>query len=105
MLTITDLCKAGLTSYRGIRWWEERGLLGKVDKSAKSWKITEEHLRRVKIISAAQYCSFSLEEIASLIDNYDIEAHEALQVKLSGVAHTALSLSTSLPEPLQVFDL
>lgn len=98
--SIDDMCKAGCTSPRGVRWWEEQGLLGPVDRtSGNQRRYTEEQMRRARIISAAQYCSFTLAEIAEMIGAYDLSVYQALQVKLASVANTALTLGEGLPMP------
>lgn len=99
--SIDDMCKAGLTSPRGIRFWEEKGLLGKVERtSGDQRRYTEHQIWRARIIAAAQYCSFSLDEIGQMLAQYGTDVHLALQVKLASVANTALALGEGLPMPI-----
>lgn len=103
--SIKDMCAAGCTSERGVRWWEEKGLLGKVERtSGDQRRYTEAQLRNARIIAAAQYCSFSLDEIGAMLKAYDEEAHTALQIKLASVANTALTLAEGLPLPGNIID-
>lgn len=103
--SVKDMCAAGCTSERGVRYWEEKGLLGRVERtSGDQRRYTEDQLRRARIIAAAQYCSFTLEEIGAMLEAYDLEAHEALQIKLASVANTALTLAEGLPLPGNIVD-
>lgn len=103
--SVDDMAKAGCTSPRGVRWWEEQGLLGPVERtSGNQRRYTEEQVRRARIIAAAQYCSYSLTEIAEMVRVYDVEVYQALQVKLASVANTALTLGEGLPMPGAIID-
>jgi len=103
--SIDDMATAGLTSPRGVRWWEEKGLLGEVARtSGDQRRYTEHQLWRVRIIAAAQYCSFTLAEIKEMLEAYGPEVALAIQVKLASVANTALALGEGLPTPGEVID-
>lgn len=103
--SIKDLTVAGLTSERGVRYWEEMGLLGEVERtSGGQRRYTEHQLWRVRIIAAAQYCSFSLAEIKEMLENYGADVVLALEVKLASVANTALALGEGLPPPINVIE-
>mgnify|MGYP002785356186 CR=1 FL=1 len=97
---LDDMCRAGMTSPRGVRWWEEQQLLGEVERTdGGQRRYTGEQIRLAKIIAAAQYGSFSLAEIKDMLADYDDEAFEAIQHKLAAVATTALALGEGLPKP------
>ena len=99
-ITVEDMCKAGCASARAVRYWEEQGLLGEVDRSAGGQRrYTEEQLRRAHIIAAAQFGSWSLDEAREMIENYDVEAYEALTHRLMQQATVAASLAEDLPKP------
>jgi DNA-binding transcriptional MerR regulator len=103
--SLEDMCRAGMTSPRGVRWWEEKGLLGDVERSdAGQRRYSNEHIRLARIIAAAQYGSFSIEEIKLMLADYDAEAHEAIQHKLAAVAATALALGEGLGKPAVVVE-
>jgi MerR family gold-responsive transcriptional activator of gol and ges genes len=100
-----DMCRAGMTSQRGVRFWEEKGLLGDVDRSdAGQRRFTAAQIRLARIIAAAQYCSFSLDDIKAMLADYDDEAFQAIQHKLAAVAATALALGEGLPKPVAVVE-
>lgn len=111
--SVEQMCAAGCTSRRGIRFWEEKGLLGDVERSGGNQRrYTEEQLRRAKIIAAAQFGGFTLEEIEKMLPAFDMEVFEAITHKLARVVHTAMTLTEQLPapvgeapQPIQEFDL
>jgi DNA-binding transcriptional MerR regulator len=110
--TVEAMCQAGCTSRRGIRFWEEKGLLGPVERSGGNQrKFTDEQLTRAKIIAAAQFGGFTLDEIEKMLPVYDMEVFEAITHKLARVVHTAMTLTEQLPapagevQPVQEFDL
>lgn len=62
--TLTDMMKAGRTTDRAVRWWEEQGLLGKVERSARGHRrYTADQMERAKFIGAAQAAGWDLKEI------------------------------------------
>ena len=98
--SVDQMCTAGCTSRRGIRFWQEKGLLGEVERSGGNQRrYTENQLRRAKIIAAAQFGGFSLEEIEKMLPVYDMEVFEAITHKLARVVHTAMTLTEQLPAP------
>lgn len=100
--SVEDMCRAGCTSRRGVRYWEEQGLLGKVDRSdGNTRRYTQEQLDRAKIIAAAQFGNFSLERISGMLAsyNFDPEVYEALITRLSDQTRAAVRLIESLPKP------
>lgn len=112
MFSVDQMCQAGCTSRRGVRFWEEKGLLGEVERSSGNQRrYTEDQLKRAKIIAAAQFGGFSLEEIERMLAAYDMEVFEAITHKLARVVNTAMTLTEQLPAPAgaaapaQEFDL
>jgi len=108
--TIDDMCKAGCTSRRGVRYWEEEGLLGEVERtSGNQRRYNSEQLDKAKIIAAAQFGGWSLEECKSMLEDYNDEAHEAILHRLMQQATLAARLAEDLPMPAvpqdKVFDL
>lgn len=112
MYSVEQMCAAGCTSRRGIRFWEEQGLLGEVERSGGNQRrFTEEQLKFARIIAAAQFGGFTLEEIKAMLPVYDMEVFEAITHKLARVVNTAMTLTEQLPapagaaQPVQEFDL
>lgn len=109
--TMDEMTRAGCTSRRGIRHWEEKGLLGLVERSeGDTRRYTQEQLDKAKIIAAAQFGGWSLEEIQQMLIEWDAEAHEAILTRLADQAMAAARLATDLPVPpamstAQEFDL
>ena len=108
--TIDQMCKAGCTSARGVRYWEEEGLLGIVERtSGNQRRYTDEQLNRARIIAAAQFGGWSLDECKTMLEDYDSEAHEAILHRLMQQATLAAKLAEDLPLPIEhkekVFDL
>lgn len=112
-ITIEDMARAGCTTPRGIRYWESEGLLGVVDRtSGKQRRYTQEQLDRAKIIAAAQFAGWSLEDAKKMVLDYTREAYDALLRVLMSQATFAEKLASDLPEPddepidpAQVYDL
>lgn len=111
MHSMEDMMRAGCTTRRGIRFWEERGLLGPVERSeGDTRRFTTEQLDKAKIIAAAQFGGWSLDEIAQMLIEWGPEAHEAVLSRLADQAKAAAKLATELPAPpaaptAKVFDL
>lgn len=100
MHSIDEMCRAGCTSRRGIRFWEEKGLLGPVERSeGETRRYTDAQLDKARIIAAAQFGGWSLEEISQMLDEWGPEAHEAILSRLADQAKAAANLATSLPAP------
>src|SRR5437588_6216115 len=70
--------RAGMTTSR-IRYYELRGLLPEPERLAGKRRYSEEVLRRLTIIDAAQRVGFTLEEIRDLLGSRDQPAHERLR--------------------------
>lgn len=78
-LAIGDVAKrAGMSASR-IRYYECRGLLPEPERAAGKRRYTEDVLRRLAIIDAAQRVGFTLEEIRDLLGSRDQPAHERLR--------------------------
>jgi DNA-binding transcriptional MerR regulator len=100
MHSVEEMCRAGCTSRRGIRFWEDEGLLGKVERSnGGTRRYTPEQLDRARIIAAAQFGGWKLEEIKAMVASYDAEVYEALLTRLSNQAMAAARLGEMLPNP------
>lgn len=108
--SIDDMCKAGCTSRRGVRYWEDEGLLGEVERtSGNQRRYNSEQLDKARIIAAAQFGGWSLDECKAMLAKYDDEAYEAILHRLMQQATLAAKLAEDLPTPAQpkekVFDL
>lgn len=98
--SMDEMVRAGCTTRRGVRFWEEQGLLGPVERTdGDTRRYTPEQLDKAKIIAAAQFGSWSLEEIAQMLAEWGPEAHEAILSRLADQAMAAARLATDLPRP------
>jgi MerR family redox-sensitive transcriptional activator SoxR len=70
--------RAGMSASR-IRYYETRGLLPEPERAAGKRRYSEEVLRRLAIVDAAQRVGFTLEEIRDLLGSRDEVAHERLR--------------------------
>jgi DNA-binding transcriptional MerR regulator len=78
-LAIGELAaRAGMSTSR-IRYYEARGLLAEPERVAGNRRYTEDVLRRLGIIDAAQRVGFTLDEIRDLLGSRDQPAHERLR--------------------------
>jgi redox-sensitive transcriptional activator SoxR len=78
-LTIGELAaRAGMRTSR-IRYYEARGLLPEPERSSGQRRYTEDALRRLAIIDAAQRIGFTLDEISDLLGSQDLAARERLR--------------------------
>lgn len=103
MHTVDDMCRAGGTTRRGVRFWEDEGLLGVVSRSSGDTRqFTDDQLDRARIIAAAQFGGFKLATIKDMLEIYhvDPEIYEALTVRLSDQIRAAARLAEQLPVPL-----
>lgn len=63
-ITTEDIAKAGRTTLRGVRLWDNLNLFGSVGRDEYGARVfTKAHLRRAAIISAAQMAGMTLPEI------------------------------------------
>lgn len=96
------LCRAGGTTLRGLRFWEDQGLLGEVARTAGDQRrYTAEQMDRVKIIAAAQFGNFDLATIKEMLDEFhkNSEVHDALISRLADQVRAAARLAAQLPKP------
>lgn len=108
MHSVEAMCKAGCTTRRGVRYWEELGLLGEVARSSGDMRqYTDAQLDTARIIAAAQFGGFDLETIAKMIAEYDQEVYEALMQRLLDQVRAAIRLQEQLPTAkiVQEYDL
>ena len=111
MHTVEEMCRAGCTSPRGVRLWEEKGLLGKVERSEKGTRrYTPAQIDKAKIIAAAQFGGWSIEQIQQMLIEWGPEVYEAILTRLSDQMRAAIRLGEELPRPpetstAQEFDL
>jgi len=114
MHSVEDMCRAGGTTRRGVRFWEEQGLLGNVARSSGDTRqFTDAQLDRAKIIAAASFGGFKLATIKEMLDVYhvDMEVYDALTTRLADQIRAAARLAEELPvpviskAPLQEYDL
>jgi DNA-binding transcriptional MerR regulator len=94
------MARAGCTTARGIRFWEEKGLLGTVERSSGGIrKFTPEQIDKAKIIAAAQFGGWTIEEIGQMLIEWGPEAYEAILTRLSDQMRAAARLGENLPKP------
>ncbi len=105
--SIDEMARAGCTSARGVRYWEERALLGDVARTDGDMRrYTDEQISRAKIIAAAQFGGFDLDVIKQMVDGYDQEVYSALLIRLSDQMRAATRLGEALPKPAPIeYDL
>lgn len=98
--TMEEMTKAGCTSRRGIRHWESLGLFGTVERTdGDTRRYTSEQLDKAKIIAAASFGNWSLEEISQMLTEWGPDVHEAILTRLADQAMAAARLATELPKP------
>jgi DNA-binding transcriptional MerR regulator len=95
-----EMTRAGCTSRRGVRYWEDQGLLGDVKRSdGGTRQYTAEQLDRARIIAAAQFGGFDLDMVKRMLDDYGPEVYEALMTRLADQARACVRLGENLPSP------
>lgn len=100
MHTVEEMTRAGCTTRRGIRFWEDKGLLGQVERSAGGTRqFTPEQLDKARIIAAAQFGGWSLDDIEQMLAGWNRDTYKAILIRLSDQSHTATQLGKSLPKP------
>lgn len=108
MHSMDEMCVAGCTSRRGVRHWEDNDLLGVVERSeGGTRRFTPEQLNAARIIAAAQFGGWSLEEIKQMLAEWGPEVYEALLTRLADQTRAAVRLGEQLPKPagIREFDL
>jgi len=97
--TVNDMCTAGCTSRRGVRFWEQQGMLGIVERTnGGTRKYSADQISRAKIIAAAQFGGWSLEKTKEMIAEWGPETRAALIDRLALQAKAALKLAENLPK-------
>lgn len=97
--TMDDMIKAGHVSRRGVRFWEEIGLLGTVERSkGNQRRYTEVQMNMARVIAAAQLAGWQLTEIRALIETYDDDVRASIVQKLARRASDAKRLALALPD-------
>lgn len=95
-----EMTRAGCTSLRGIRLWEDEGLLGAVARSnGGTRQYTPEQLDKAKVIAAAQFGGWKLDEIKQMLIEWGPEVYEALCTRLSDQMRACIRLIEDLPRP------
>lgn len=100
MHTPEEMIRAGCTTHRGLRYWEGEGMLGLVSRTEGGTRqYTPEQFDKAKIIAAAQFGGWSLEEIKRMLVEWDQEAYEAILTRLTDQTRAAVRLGEQLPKP------
>lgn len=100
MNSLNDMMRAGCTTARGIHFWEEKGLLGNVARSDKGTRrFTDEQLEKAKIIAAATFGGWSLDEVGAMLAEWGQETYEAIMIRLDDQMRAAVRLGEQLPKP------
>jgi MerR family redox-sensitive transcriptional activator SoxR len=98
--SIEEMAKAGCTTPRGVRFWEEQGLLGSVERTeGNQRRFTQEQLDRARIIAAAQFGGWPLAEIGEIVASYSDGARQKVIDRLAAQAEAAARLAEQLPVP------
>lgn len=109
MHSIEEMTRAGCTTARGIRFWEDQGLLGNVQRSSGNLRLyTDAQMDTARVIAAAQFGGWTLDEIKQMVAEYDAEVYEAILIRLADQARAAARLGETLPKPktqAQEYDL
>ena len=102
MHSMDEMTRAGCTSRRGVRYWEDQGLLGEVARSSGDIRqYTAEQLDKARVIAAAQFGGWALDEIKEMLVEYNgsMEAYDAIVARLSDQMRAAVRLAENLPMP------
>jgi DNA-binding transcriptional MerR regulator len=100
MHSVDEMTRAGCTTRRGVRFWEEKGLLGPVDRSdGGTRRYTDDQMDKARIIAAAAFGGWTLDEIQRMLIEWGTEAHEAILTRLADQAMAAARLGEQLPRP------
>lgn len=103
MHSMDEMTRAGCTSRRAIRFWEDNGLLGEVARSNGDTRIfTDKQVDLARVIAAAQFGGFLLNQIKEMLEAYDedMEVYDALAIRLADQMRAAARLAEALPIPL-----
>lgn len=78
-------------------------MLGKVERSVGGTRrYTPEQIARARIIAAAQFGGWKLDEIKQMLIEWGPEVHEAIVVRLGDQARAVVRLLENLPSPPKV---
>lgn len=103
MHSVEEMMRAGCTTARGIHFWEEKGLLGEVERSSGGHRrFTPEQLDKAKIIAAATFGGWTLEEVGAMLAEWGQETYEAIMIRLDDQMRAAVRLGEQLPKPAKV---
>lgn len=100
MHSIEEMMRAGCTTSRGVRYWEDQGMLGPVERSEGGRRrFTRDQMDKAKIIAAAQFGGWKLDEITQMLVEWGPEAYSAIMTRLSDQTRAAVRLGQQLPKP------
>lgn len=100
LYTPNDMARAGCTTLRGIRHWESEGLFGEVSRTnGGTRQYSLEQFNRAKIIAAASFGGWKLDEIKAMLIEWGPEVYEALCSRLQMQMQAAIRLIEELPAP------
>jgi DNA-binding transcriptional MerR regulator len=103
MHSMDEMTRAGCTTRRAIRYWEDLGLLGEVARTNGDTRLfTDQQLDRARIIAAGQFGGFELDKIKAMLAEYDAsaEVYDALTTRLADQMRAAARLAEALPIPV-----
>lgn len=100
MHSVEEMTRAGCTTRRGVRFWEDKGLLGNVERSAGGTRrYTPAQLDKAKIIAAAQFGGWSIEQIELMLIEWGPETYDAIIIRLDDQIRAAVRLGQALSKP------
>lgn len=103
MHSIEEMMRAGCTTARGIHFWEEKGLLDEVERTDGGHRrYTDAQIDRARIIAAASFGGWTLEEIGAMLSEWGQETYEAIMIRLDDQMRAAVRLGQNLPKPAGV---
>lgn len=103
--SINDMTLAGRTTQRGVRLWEMQNLLGHVDRDDQGRRMfTPEHIRRAKVIAAAQMVGKTLAEIRTYVTMPTEKGHREFIREIGFTLDHLIAVRDELTET-EVFDL
>jgi DNA-binding transcriptional MerR regulator len=103
MHSMDEMTRAGCATRRAIRYWEDCGLLGEVARTAGDTRqYTDDQVDRAKIIAAASFGGWKLDEIKEMLGEYHagVEVFDALTTRLADQMRAAARLAEALPVPI-----
>lgn len=98
MFLINEVSKRTGASQRSIRLWEDRGLLGEVERDRfMNRQYTGDHVERIKAILAAQSLHYNLDETHELMKNWPV-------AKIGIIRHLIAKLQVMVKELENLLD-